>query len=156
MRRSGKKTDRERQWEIAKPKARDLFRRMYPEMPFPEELKYDDKLPDTNPGVTYQTYFKPDINGGPPYSGRTSGRGTPEENIAKRDINHSMTAKGYGPAKLYRSSSNEAAIRGREQVNIDRSGGAKSDGGTSPNAIRDVSAKNPKRGDYEKAAKFLK
>ena len=35
------------------------------------------------------------------------------------------------------------AIRGREQQNIDKNGGARSDGGTSGNAIRGVAKENP-------------
>lgn len=79
------------------------------------------------------------------YTGRTSGEKTPLENIAARDKNHHMNEQGYGPAELDRSSSNKDAIRGREQQIIDVNGGAKSQNGTSGNAINGVSPANPKR-----------
>jgi len=102
---------------------------------------------------TYQTYTKKNKNTGEVYSGRTSGTGTPDENIAKRDKNHHMNDKGFGKAKLDKSSSNSDAIRGREQQNIDANGGAKSGkGGTSGNAIRGVGPNNKKASQYEKAA----
>ncbi|MEE4244917.1 MAG: RHS repeat-associated core domain-containing protein [Kangiellaceae bacterium] len=49
-------------------------------------------------------------------------------------------------------SENSAAIRGREQQLIDANGGAKSQGGTSGNAINGISDKNPKKQDYIDAA----
>lgn len=101
---------------------------------------------------TFQTYTKEHPTEGT-YSGKTSGKGTPEQNVAKRDANHHMNEKGYGPAKLDKSSSNPDAIRGREQQNIKSSGGAKSEGGTSGNAINSVSPKNLKAAKYEAAAK---
>ncbi len=45
------------------------------------------------------------------------------------------------------------AIRGREQQNIKKHGGAKSEGGTSGNAINSVGPKNKNARKYEKAAK---
>lgn len=64
---------------------------------------------------TYQTYFKepldPKKDG--PYSGRTSGTRTPEQNIAKWDKSHHKN-ETHGPAKLDKSSSDPDAIRGRE------------------------------------------
>ena len=62
---------------------------------------------------TYQTYTKTNIKTGEVYSGRTSGYGSPSQNVAARDINHHMNSKGFGPAVLDRSSTNAAAIRGR-------------------------------------------
>ncbi len=101
---------------------------------------------------TYQTYTKPakDPNE-KPYSGKTSGKGTPEENVAKRDKNHHKNDK-YGPAELDKSSKNSDAIRGREQQLINQNGGAQSQGGNSGNAINSVSPNNGKRDRYEKAA----
>jgi hypothetical protein len=61
--------------------------------------------------------------------------------------------KTHGPAKLDKSSSNPDAIRGREQQNIKNNGGAKSQGGTSGNAINGVSPKNKNAQKYEQAAK---
>ena len=107
----------------------------------------------TKPGdKTYQTYTKTNPDTGKVYTGRTSGTGTPEENIAARDDGHHMTKKGYGPAQLDKTSSNPDAIRGREQQVIDKNGGAKSDKGTSGNAIRGVSKTNEKRDQYKDAA----
>jgi len=102
---------------------------------------------------TYQTYTKPakDPNK-KPYSGKTSGKGTPEENIAKRDKNHHKNDE-HGPAELDKSSTNPDAIRGREQQLIDQNGGAQSQGGNSGNAINSVSPNNPKKDVYDKAAR---
>jgi hypothetical protein len=105
-----------------------------------------------NQARTYQTYTKPDTNGGPPYSGRTSGTGTPDENVAARDAGHDYTNRGYGPAELDQSSANPDAIRGREQQLIDQNGGAQSDGGTAPNKIRGVAESNPNAEKYNDAA----
>ncbi|MBR6659306.1 MAG: hypothetical protein IKL19_04430 [Paludibacteraceae bacterium] len=76
---------------------------------------------------TYQTYTKLNPKTGEVYSGRTSGNGTPEENILKRDKNHHMNKFGFGPAILDKSSSNKNAIRRvQEQILINNNGGAKS------------------------------
>lgn len=104
-------------------------------------------------GKTHQTYTKPNKKTGETYSGRTSGKGTPKENVAKRDANHHKNAEGFGPAKLDKSSKNKDAIRGREQQNIKNNGGSKSEGGSSGNSINGVSPKNPKAETYEAAAK---
>ena len=103
-------------------------------------------------GKTYQTYIKENTATGEKYAGRTSGTGTPLENIAKRDKNHHMNSKGYEKAILDKSSTNKAAIRGREQELIDQLGGAKSEGGTSGNAIRGISKNNPKLELYMREA----
>ena len=102
---------------------------------------------------TFQTYTKIHPKTGKVYSGKTSGTGTPLENIAKRDANHHMSKKGYGKAKLDKSSTNSSAIRGREELNIISNGGAKSALGTSGNAIRSISLKNKNRQMYIDAAK---
>jgi hypothetical protein len=101
---------------------------------------------------TYQTYFKVHPLPGQVYSGRTSGFGTPEENVADRDQSHHMNALGYGPAILDQTSSDPNAIRGQEQLNIQANGGAQSQGGTSGNAINGVSQNNPNAPTYLKAA----
>jgi RHS repeat-associated protein len=102
---------------------------------------------------TWQTYLMrhPDLE---PYAGRTSGFGTPEENVAARTsaARHDMRGQGYGPGELDKSSNNPDAIRGREQQLIDANGGAQSKGGTSGNAINGVGEDNPKREQYMKAA----
>jgi hypothetical protein len=99
-------------------------------------------------GKKYVTYTKPGPNG-ETYSGRTSGPSTmtPEEIVARRDAGHHMNDKDFGPAVLDRSSSNGAAIRGREQQLIEANGGARSTGGTSGNAINGISPTN-KKGSY--------
>ena len=101
---------------------------------------------------TYQTYTKKNPKTGETYSGRTSGNGDPLDNIARRDRNHHMNDKGFGPAQLDKSSPNRDAIRGREQQLIDRHGGAQSMGGTSGNPINGVSPRNPNRDRYREAA----
>jgi len=65
---------------------------------------------------------------------------------------HHMNDKGFGPAQLDKSSSNPAAIRGREQQLIEANGGAKSMRGTSGNKINGVGPKNPQAGAYRDAA----
>lgn len=102
---------------------------------------------------SYQTYTKTNEATGEVYSGRTSGKGTPYENVASRDKNHHMNEKGFGPAKLDKSSTNKNAIRGREQQLIDKHGGAKSTGGKSGNAINGIGAKNKNADIYLEAAK---
>ena len=100
---------------------------------------------------TYETYTKDGPNG-EVYSGRTSGDGTPEQNVASRDKRHHMNDKDFGPAKLDQSSTNKDAIRGREQQLIDQHGGAQSQGGTSGNAINGVGPNNKKADIYRRAA----
>ena len=97
---------------------------------------------------TYQTYTKTNVTTGEVYSGRTSGTGSPRENVAHRDAGHHMTEKGFGPAELVKSSTNEAAIRGHEQLLIEHHGGAKRSGGTSGNEINAISERNPRRQYY--------
>ena len=100
---------------------------------------------------TYQTYTRRGPND--TYSGRTSGTGTPEQNIARRNgPGHPKSQEGYGPPRLNKSSSNPDAIRGREQQLIERNGGARSTGGNSGNAINGVSPRNPNRDRYRDAA----
>jgi RHS repeat-associated protein len=102
---------------------------------------------------TYQTYTKTNKETGEVYSGRTSGTGTPQKNVQNRDKNHHMNDKGYGPAKLDKSSPNKDAIRGREQQLINANGGAKSQDGKSGNAINSVGPNNKKAEQYSNAAK---
>ena len=109
--------------------------------------------PGAKDAKTYQTYTKTHPESGEVYSGRTSGTGTPEGNVAARDASHHMNDKGFGPAQLDKSSPISAAIRGREQQLIDTNGGAKSQGGTSGNAINGISPRNPKLPQYMDAAK---
>jgi len=104
---------------------------------------------------TYQTYTKTHPITKEVYSGKTSGTGTAFENVAKRDKSHHMNKKGFGAAVLDNSSTNKDAIRGREQYLIYKNGGAKSQGGTSGNAINGVSESNKNREKYLNAAKVF-
>ncbi|MBY6239087.1 RHS repeat-associated core domain-containing protein [Vibrio harveyi] len=97
---------------------------------------------------TYQTYTKTNLSTGEVYTGRTSGFGTALQNVERRDLNHHKNKEGFGPAVLDVSSTNKAAIRGREQQLIEANGGAQSMGGTSGNAINGISPKNPNRETY--------
>jgi hypothetical protein len=60
----------------------------------------------------YVTYTKTNPITGEVYSGRTSGYGTPQEIVAKRDRNHHMNEKGFDKAVVDKSSTNSDAIRG--------------------------------------------
>ena len=102
-------------------------------------------------GKVYVTYTKVDPKTGEVYSGRASGYGTPNEVVANRDRKHYMNEKGFEPAELDKSSTNPDAIRGREQQLIELHGGAKSQGGSSGNAINGISKTNPNRQRYEDA-----
>jgi hypothetical protein len=93
---------------------------------------------------TYQTYTKENFLTREIYSGKTSGTGTPEQNVARRDSGHHMSDENWGPAVLDKSHAESAPIRGREQQLIDANGGAKSQGGTSGNKINGISPNNPK------------
>lgn len=90
---------------------------------------------------------------GETYIGRTSGYGSPQENIKRRDLNHHKNKDGFERAELIISSEDPDAIRGAEQYYIDLYGGAKSMNGTSGNAINGISPKNPNRKRYEEARK---
>jgi hypothetical protein len=126
-------------------------------------LPIEGRKPGVAPGIspskskksekTYQTYTKKNEKTGETYSGRTSGKGTPKENVAKRDANHHKNKEGFGPAKLDKSSKNKDAIRGREQKLIKKNGGAKSEGGSSGNSINGVGPKNPNAKKYDAASK---
>lgn len=59
---------------------------------------------------TYQTYTKVNPETGQVYAGRTSGYGTPLENIAARDSGHAYNDLGFGPAQLDQSSENYVAV----------------------------------------------
>ncbi len=104
------------------------------------------------PEKTYQTYTKTNPETGEVYSGRTSGYGSAVDNVKKRDLNHHMNDKGFGPAILDESSADYNSIRGREQMLIENYGGAKSVGGTSGNAINGIGPNNKNKSNYIKAA----
>jgi hypothetical protein len=99
-------------------------------------------------GKSFQTYTKTNSETGEVYSGRTSGVRSPTENVQARDSSHHMNEKGFGSARLDRSSPNPSAIRGREQQLIEEFGGSRSTGGTSGNAINGISPTNANRSTY--------
>ncbi|WP_397572977.1 RHS repeat-associated core domain-containing protein [Silanimonas sp.] len=102
---------------------------------------------------SYQTYTRFNPSTLKCYSGRTSGYGTPEENVKRRSLGQPhLTAQGYLPAVLDRSSESSWAIRGREQHLIVLHGGAQSSGGTSGNMINGISEWNPLGEFYTDAA----
>ena len=106
------------------------------------------------PVRTHTTYTRTNSETGQVYSGRASGRGTPEQVVARRarSADHGrMTEEGFDPPQVDRSGSADA-IRGREQQLIDAHGGAQSEGGTSANRIRGVSERNPNAERYRRAA----
>lgn len=102
---------------------------------------------------TYQTYTRYNPFTGQCYSGRTSGYGTPEQNVRARGLQQSyLTLERFNMPVLDRSSENSDAVRGREQQLIDINGGAQSTGGTSRNLINGISVVNPFRQDYLNSA----
>jgi len=102
---------------------------------------------------THQTYTKINLQSNKVYTGRTSGLGTPKQNVSRRDTGHHVNQQGYGPAVLDKSSSSKNAIRGREQQMIEHYGGAKSTKGTSGNKINGIAHKNPKKDSMLEEAK---
>ena len=82
------------------------------------------------------------------YVGRTSGFGTPDQVVRRRDIGHKYNAEGYGPATVHSSLVSVGpspdyryALRGREQQVLDYYGGVGSP--MVGNRIRAVSIYNP-------------
>lgn len=103
-----------------------------------------EQLSRLNRQKTYQTYTRYNPRTGQCYTGRTSGYGTPEENVRERGYGQPhLTAEGFLPPVLDRSSSSYPAIRGREQMVMDMNGGAQCSGGRSINAINGISPFNP-------------
>ncbi|WP_285404945.1 RHS repeat-associated core domain-containing protein [Luteibacter sp. ME-Dv--P-043b] len=115
-----------------------------------------ENLPTAEPKAekTYQVYIKINPTTREVYTGRTSGTRSPDENVARRDANHHMNEKGFGPAILMYSSSNPDAIRGQEQIMIENYGGSQRSGGTSGNAINGISSTNSSLNDYIEAARL--
>jgi hypothetical protein len=95
----------------------------------------------------FVTYTRTNAATGQVYSGRTFGSGNPQALASGRAASHPERLAGFGPAVVDRVAPANAdgyfASRGREQQLIDANGGAQSDGGTSANVIRGVSAGNP-------------
>ncbi|MBK7907040.1 MAG: hypothetical protein IPJ78_10830 [Gemmatimonadetes bacterium] len=107
----------------------------------------------------YVTYTRTNVGTGEVYSGRTSGFGDPQSLVSSRAAGHPARLAGFGPALVDRvapgTAQGYAAIRGREQQLIDAHGGARSDGGSSANLIRGVSAVNPLAGGFNAAALMM-
>jgi len=97
---------------------------------------------------SYQVYQKTHRHTGQVYIGRTSGRGTPDENIRVRDRNHHRNKDGFGQAKLLHTSANKHAIRGQEQRLIAKHRAA----GTGADQINGVGPYNPRKNQYSRAA----
>ncbi|MFN4288642.1 MAG: RHS repeat-associated core domain-containing protein [Brevundimonas sp.] len=103
---------------------------------------------------SHATYTRTNPQTGQVYSGRTSGRGSPEQAVAARgrSADHRrLTEEGFEPPQLDRSGS-AGAIRGREQQLVEANGGAQSVGGTSANRINAVGPRNPNGPRYRRDA----
>lgn len=101
-------------------------------------------MENNDPKKTYQTYTRYNPRTNQCYSGRTSGYGTPQQNIQARGAGQPLlNAEGFNNPVLDRSSDGSSSIRGREQQLIDINGGAQSSGGYSRNKINGVSPMNP-------------
>jgi RHS repeat-associated protein len=111
---------------------------------------------DEGERLVYVTYTKRNPKNGKVYSGYTSGYGTPDEVVARRDQGHHMTKQGFTGRAVrdefaYATEEFEKryldpafwAIRGREQQLIDHYGGAQRDKGTSGNVKRGYAKLNP-------------
>jgi len=98
----------------------------------PEELPKGGPVgivkPDTDKNedsdLKYVTYTKYNPQTNQYYIGRSSGFGTPETIVRRRDYRHHRNTEGYLSAVLDRWSYDIRAIRGREQLIIDLFGGA--------------------------------
>jgi hypothetical protein len=95
------------------------------------------------------------------YVGRTSGFGTPEQIVAMRFANHhqheydDLHEGGWvGSPKLEVGTSNYAAIRGWEEIAIQRAGGPWLYGGTSANKISGINWRYSDHSDPRKRAKY--
>jgi len=114
-----------------------------------EEVVTDEDTTDQSEDKWWVTYTKFNPTTGETYVGRTSGYGTPESLVKKRDYAHKYNAFGFLSAIVDKYSHSYNAIRGREQQKIDYFGGAKSDrlrdGKPSKcaNKIRAVARNNP-------------
>lgn len=98
---------------------------------------------------TYQIYQKANPQAGKTYIGRTSGTASARRNVENRDLNHHRTTEGYGRAQEIHTSAIKDAIRGQEQILIDKHRAE----GTAAEQINGISPKNPKRQHYLNEAK---
>jgi hypothetical protein len=113
----------------------------------------------------YVTYTKTNSTTGEVYVGRTSGYGSPQTVVNARDVNHHMTAKGFGDAVVSTSlpatisggylsrafDPSYHAIRGSEQLQIE----AYRKLGISGNSINGISPTNKEINTYFDAARRL-
>ena len=131
----------------------------------PIELTFSREAPSEPNQFYYVTYTKIHPTTGQVYVGRASGYGTPTSVVTARDVNHHMTAAGYGTAVLstslpatipggYLSRHGDPsyhAIRGSEQLQIE----AWRKLGLSGNKINGISPFNENLQKYLKAARTL-
>lgn len=104
---------------------------------------------------SYVTYTRTNRATRQVYSGRTSGRGTADDAVARRGRgadHRRLTEEGFDPPAVDRTGSRDA-VRGREQQLIEANGGAQSTGGTSANRYNGVSPRNPQREYYRRRAR---
>lgn len=104
-----------------------------------------------NEEKTYQVYKMHNSETGQDYYGRTSGTGTPDENLAKRYSGASKKRDGFSEPELLLSTKNKDAARGAEDVFIRENGGVNSD--KLANKRNGVALSNPNREAYIEAAK---
>jgi hypothetical protein len=124
-----------------------------------DDQTYDDSGGGDDEPFRYVTYLKHNSWTGEIYAGRSSGFGSEQDIVARRDADHHIKDIDYGPASPDKSTianlpvalrhfdPSYQAIRGREQQLIDSNGGAWSDVGrrntNSGNKIRGVAKDNP-------------
>jgi hypothetical protein len=101
----------------------------------------------TDAEKTYQVYGKIGEEG-QIYIGRTSGFGSSEKNVARRDYSHHMSSKGYGPAQHLITVRSYDSVRGLEQLGQKYSQSL----GRLADQIRGISPANPNLGAYLQAA----
>ncbi|MEM7183195.1 MAG: hypothetical protein AAF518_19950 [Spirochaetota bacterium] len=100
----------------------------------------------------FLTYTKKNTNTGEVYSGRASGTNTARNILLKRDSSHHKNKDNFGNAKIDKVATDGNAIRGREQLLIEKYGGAKSNGGSSGNQNNGISYRNKQKKIYIQAA----
>ncbi len=100
------------------------------------------------------TYSKKNHKTGRTYYGKTSGAAIEatidaiNKILEKRDNHHHKNKEGYDIAKIDKVSTDSDAIRGREQMLIEKSKTEDKSG----NIYNSISPRNPKRARYLKAA----
>jgi len=104
------------------------------------------------PTRIYVTYTKEHEITGEIYTGRTSGFGKPEDIVRDRDARHHVNEHGFKGAVIDVVSASYAAIRGREELMIQKHGGPQRFGGNSGNRYSGISDNHSKRAYYLKAA----